>query len=62
MNINVEKLNEYLKLGEILEFDSDEECMEQSTVYVDLLRGDTMVYIVLGIIFFTIGKMLEQEE
>lgn len=28
MNINIEKLNEYLKTEEILEFDSDEECMK----------------------------------
>lgn len=31
MNINMEKLNEYLKNEEILEFDSDKECMDFST-------------------------------
>ena len=33
MNINIEKLNEYLKTEEILEFDSDEECMEYFNTY-----------------------------
>lgn len=33
MNINIEKLNEYLKSEEILEFDSDEECMEYFNTY-----------------------------
>lgn len=33
MNINIEKLNEYLKTEEILEFDSDEECMEYFNAY-----------------------------
>lgn len=33
MNINVEKLNEYLKTEEILEFDSDEECLEYFNTY-----------------------------
>lgn len=33
MNINIEKLNEYLKSEEILEFNSDEECMEYFNTY-----------------------------
>ena len=33
MNINIEKLNEYLKSEEILEFDSDEECMNYFNTY-----------------------------
>ncbi len=33
MNINVEKLNEYLKTEEILEFNSDEECMKYFNIY-----------------------------
>ena len=33
MNINIEKLNEYIKSEEILEFDSDEECMEYFNTY-----------------------------
>ena len=33
MNINIEKLNEYLKTEEILEFDSDEECLEYFNTY-----------------------------
>ena len=33
MNINIEKLNEYLKSEEILEFDSDEKCMEYFNTY-----------------------------
>ena len=33
MNINIEKLNKYLKSEEILEFDSDEECMEYFNTY-----------------------------
>lgn len=33
MNINIEKLNEYLKSEEILEFDSDKECMEYFNTY-----------------------------
>ena len=33
MNINIEKLNEYLKSEEILEFDSDEECMGYFNTY-----------------------------
>lgn len=33
MNINIKKLNEYLKSEEILEFDSDEECMEYFNTY-----------------------------
>lgn len=33
MNINIEKLNEYLKTADILEFDSDEECMEYFNTY-----------------------------
>lgn len=33
LNINIEKLNEYLKSEEILEFDSDEECMEYFNTY-----------------------------
>lgn len=33
MNINIEKLNKYLADGEILEFDSDEECMEYFNTY-----------------------------
>ena len=33
MNINIEKLNEYLKSEEILEFNSDEECMEYFYTY-----------------------------
>lgn len=33
MNINIEKLNEYLKTEDILEFDSDEECMEYFNAY-----------------------------
>lgn len=33
MNINIEKLNEYLKTEDILEFDSDEECMEYFNTY-----------------------------
>lgn len=32
-NINIEKLNEYLKSEEILEFDSEEECMEYFNTY-----------------------------
>ena len=32
-NINIEKLNEYLRTEEILEFDSDEECMEYFNTY-----------------------------
>ena len=32
-NINIEKLNEYLKSEEILEFNSDEECMEYFNTY-----------------------------
>ena len=33
MNINIEKLNEYLKTEEILEFNSDEECMRYFNIY-----------------------------
>lgn len=33
MNINIEKLNEYIKTEDILEFDSDEECMEYFNTY-----------------------------
>ena len=33
MNINIEKLNEYLKSEEILEFNSDEECLEYFNTY-----------------------------
>ena len=33
MNINIEKLNEYITSEEILEFDSDEECMEYFNTY-----------------------------
>ena len=33
MNINIEKLNKYLKSEEILEFDSDEECLEYFNTY-----------------------------
>lgn len=33
MNINIEKLNKYLKSEEILEFDSDEECMKYFNIY-----------------------------
>ena len=33
MNINIERLNEYLKTEEILEFDSDEECLEYFNTY-----------------------------
>ena len=33
MNINLKKLNEYLKSEEILEFDSDKECMEYFNTY-----------------------------
>lgn len=33
MNINIEKLNKYLVDGEILEFDSDEECMNYFNTY-----------------------------
>lgn len=33
MNINIEKLNKYLKTEEILEFDSDGECMEYFNTY-----------------------------
>lgn len=33
MNINIEKLNKYLINGEILEFNSDEECMEYFNTY-----------------------------
>lgn len=33
MNINIEKLNKYLADGEILEFNSDEECMEYFNTY-----------------------------
>ena len=33
MNINLKKLNEYIKSEEILEFDSDEECMEYFNTY-----------------------------
>lgn len=32
-SINIEKLNEYLKNEEILEFDSDEECMNYFNTY-----------------------------
>ena len=33
MSINIEKLNEYITSEEILEFDSDEECMEYFNTY-----------------------------
>lgn len=33
MSINIEKLNKYLADGEILEFDSDEECMKYFNTY-----------------------------
>lgn len=33
MRINLEKLNHYLKNGEILEFESDEKCLEYFNVY-----------------------------
>ena len=33
MNINIEKLNEYITSEEILEFDSDEECMDYFNTY-----------------------------
>lgn len=33
MNINIEKLNEYLRTEEILEFNSDKECMEYFNTY-----------------------------
>lgn len=33
MNINIEKLNKYLKTEEILEFDSDEECIKYFNIY-----------------------------
>lgn len=32
MKINLEKLNHYLKNGDILEFESDDECLEHFTV------------------------------
>lgn len=32
-NINIEKLNKYLKTEDILEFNSDEECMEYFNTY-----------------------------
>ena len=32
-NINVEKLNEYLKTEDVLEFNSDKECMEYFNTY-----------------------------
>ncbi len=33
MKINLEKLNYYLKNGEILEFESDEECLDYFNIY-----------------------------
>lgn len=57
MNINIEKLNEYLKLEEILEFNSDEECMKYFNTYdyQDLKSVEEMISF-QGKYGFNIGK------
>ena len=57
MNINIEKLNEYLKTEDILEFDSDEECMEYFNTYdYQNLKSVEEMKIFQGNYGFNIGK------
>lgn len=57
MNINIEKLNEYLKTEEILEFDSDEECMKYFNTYdYQNLKSVEEVKTFQGKYGFNIGK------
>ena len=56
MNINIEKLNEYLKTEEILEFDSDEECMKYFKYDYRNLKSVEEIKSFQGKYGFNIGK------
>ena len=57
MNINIEKLNEYLKTEEVLEFNSNEECMEYFNTYdYQELRSVKEMKSFQGKYGFNIGK------
>ena len=57
MNINIEKLNKYIKSEEILEFDSDEECMEYFNTYdYQDLKSVEEMKLFQGKYGFNIGK------